>query len=333
MIIDGLPTLSAPQGTDEIPVERGTTTYKTPLNSLPYAFQVDITSGEHDLNDYTTAGLYYFKSDTTLTNSPFASADGWLTVYVSSNGTYIKQVFQREGTLSSTYKGFYLRLCGNGTWSAWSKVTPDLPLAISDGGTGAATATAALANLKGFDLDLGTAIPSSADLNNYTTIGIYYCSSSTVAASLLNAPSTSAGFKLIVMYQGSTTQIRQIAIYQATDLIYERFRNSSDTWGAWQRLIHTGDLPLSISNIGCVTEDVTMPQLSLPASGGAHDSADVSKSGYTPVGIVGITGSGTSGCNIMEFYLSGTTAYIWANNNTSTAKSPTYKLTILYFKS
>ena len=122
-----------------------------------YGAQVNITSGSHDLNSYTTAGLYYFKSGTTLTNSPFSSADGWLTVYVSSNGTYIKQVFQREGNVSGTYKGFYLRLCGNGTW------------------------------------------------------------------------------------------------------------------GAWVRLLHTDDLPLSISNIGCVTEVVTMPQLSLPASGTAHD--------------------------------------------------------------
>ena len=184
-----------------------------------YGAQVNITSGSHDLNSYTTAGLYYFKSGTTLTNSPFSSADGWLTVYVSSNGNYIKQVFQREGSLSGTYKGFYLRLCGNGTWSAWV------------------------------------------------------------------------------------------------------------------RLLHTDDLPLSISNIGCVTEVVTMPQLSLPASGTAHDSKDVSKTGYTPVGIVGITGSGTTGCNLMEFYLSGTTATIWVTNNTATSKSPTYKLTILYFKS
>ena len=105
------------------------------------------------------------------------------------------------------------------------------------------------------------------------------------------------------------------------------------TWGNWYRYITTSSLPLSISNVGCVTEVVTMSQLSLPASGTAHGTKDVSKTGYTPVGIVGVSGSGTTGCNIMEFSLSGATASIWATNNTATAKTPTYKLTILYFKS
>ena len=112
-----------------------------------YGAQVEITSGTHDLNDYTTAGLYYFKATATLTNAPLATADGWLTVYVSSNGNYIKQVFQREGNVSGTYKGFYIRLCGNGTWSAWSQVAVGLPLGLGDGGTGATTASAAKANL------------------------------------------------------------------------------------------------------------------------------------------------------------------------------------------
>jgi len=34
MIIDDLPSLAAPTGTDELPVERGTTTYKATLASL-----------------------------------------------------------------------------------------------------------------------------------------------------------------------------------------------------------------------------------------------------------------------------------------------------------
>ena len=34
MLIDQLPTLASPIGTDEIPIERDTTTYKTPLSNV-----------------------------------------------------------------------------------------------------------------------------------------------------------------------------------------------------------------------------------------------------------------------------------------------------------
>lgn len=37
MIIDGLPTLSTPVGTDEMPIERGQTTYKATLDSIQWA--------------------------------------------------------------------------------------------------------------------------------------------------------------------------------------------------------------------------------------------------------------------------------------------------------
>lgn len=125
MIIDGLPTLSAPQGTDEIPVERGTTTYKAALNALPYSFQVNITSGSHDLDDYKTAGLYYFSQGATISNAPNNAGNGWLTVYVDNTGTLFKQVWQRLGSNPNNFKDFYMRLYQGGGWGDWYRIGLD----------------------------------------------------------------------------------------------------------------------------------------------------------------------------------------------------------------
>ena len=60
---------------------------------------------------------------------------------------------------------------------------------------------------------------------------------------------------------------------------------------------------------------------------------NVSKTGYTPSGIMGITGTGTSGLVIQEYYLTGTTATVYFRNVTSSSINPSLiRLTILYIK-
>ena len=186
-------------------------------------------------------------------------------------------------------------------------------------------------------------IPNNSNINDYYLPGAYKVVNNSSAATMTNLPIANGGVLYVRASAGQAISASSTWKYLVQEFLtfagylYIRKGDSGSgttvTWGNWYRYLTTASLPLSISNVGCVTEVVTMSQLSLPASGTAHDSKDVSKTGYTPVGIVGITGSNTTGCNIMEFYLSGTTAYIWANNNTATAKTPTYKLTILYFKS
>lgn len=218
------------------------------------------------------------------------------------------------------------------------------PLPITSGGTGAGSKSTAAENLCVMPLgEVFSAIPNNSDIDDYYLPGTYRIGTIASAATMVNLPSSSAGVLYVRSGVGgaisaSSTYKYIVQDYLAyTGQLYTRMGNSGSgttvSWGSWSRYLTTASLPLSISDVGCVTEVVTMPQLSLPASGTAHDSKDVSKTGYTPVGIVGITGSGTTGCNIMEFYLSGTTASIWVTNNTATAKTPTYKLTILYFKS
>lgn len=57
------------------------------------------------------------------------------------------------------------------------------------------------------------------------------------------------------------------------------------------------------------------------------------KEGYTPIGIVGCTGSGTGYLSLVEFYISGGYANVYYYNSTSSAKTiSSYRLQILYIK-
>lgn len=173
-----------------------------------------------------------------------------------------------------------------------------------------------------FNLAPKTQIPQNSDLNNYKTAGTFYVYSDAVAQTISNMPRSASG-TLVVVYRGSKNTYLQQFYLPTTNLpfLYTRLWNSS-SWTSWSKYY-----PVDTS---VITDTFTMPEMSLPQNGTASVSKSVAKDGYTPLGIVQVTGSGTSGCNLMEFALSGTTASIWANNNTSTAKYPTYSVTVLY---
>ena len=61
---------------------------------------------------------------------------------------------------------------------------------------------------------------------------------------------------------------------------------------------------------------------------------DIEKEGYTPLGIIGVFGSGTGGLSLGDFYLSpNNTATVYLNNNTSASITPTrVEVRILYAK-
>lgn len=82
-------------------------------------------------------------------------------------------------------------------------------------------------------LTKGTAIPSNADLNTYTTPGVYYATLA-VAATLTNSNITTVGFKLIVMPHN--TGLCQIELAQFDNCVIAlRYYNGS-TWAAWKRI-------------------------------------------------------------------------------------------------
>lgn len=57
------------------------------------------------------------------------------------------------------------------------------------------------------------------------------------------------------------------------------------------------------------------------------------KSGYTPYGIIEVTGSGTTGLVLQEFYISNNVAYVYYRNLTSSNITPSLiRVRIIYFK-
>lgn len=91
-------------------------------------------------------------------------------------------------------------------------------------------------NSKSYLLQGGTAIPSGADMNDYTEIGNYYCNANSIAQTLENCPTTS-GFTLKVenavgeSSAGSSGYIRQTFTEHDTGRKIVRYRvNSTSTW-------------------------------------------------------------------------------------------------------
>ena len=119
-----------------------------------YGEQTNITSGTHDLNDYKTAGLYYFSTGATLSNQPNSAVNGWLTVYADGSGN-VKQVWQRHGSNPTTFRDFYMRLYTAGAWGSWARILEDsyLPLSVANGGTGSASSATAQYVRKGTAAD------------------------------------------------------------------------------------------------------------------------------------------------------------------------------------
>lgn len=70
--------------------------------------------------------------------------------------------------------------------------------------------------------------------------------------------------------------------------------------------------------------------VNISANSQSSVTIDASRSGYTVLGIVGITNTGGTGLAVSDFYLSGDTVYIYFSNPTSSSKTVTWYADILY---
>ena len=73
--------------------------------------------------------------------------------------------------------------------------------------------------------------------------------------------------------------------------------------------------------------------VSCAANTNSNVSIAIGLTGYTPIGIIGVFGSGSAGCAISDFYIQDlSTARVYFRNNNSTAVSVTWSVRVLYQK-
>ena len=78
-----------------------------------------------------------------------------------------------------------------------------------------------------------TIIEDGTDYDTLTTAGDYLCPTVTSAATMTNAPSTTAGHRLWVLYNVSTSRITQIAFVNGQTVPFAVRNYSSNGWSIW----------------------------------------------------------------------------------------------------
>ena len=82
-------------------------------------------------------------------------------------------------------------------------------------------------------------IPSNADLNSYTEVGVYRCPSASIATTLKNNIPINCAYRLTVKHLNTISAVRQIIETNQTDCkTYMRYHNSNG-WYDWQLISTT----------------------------------------------------------------------------------------------
>lgn len=163
-----------------------------------------------------------------------------------------------------------------------------------------------------------TTSTSEEDFNNCKSPGFYRGGSLT-----LNTPVT--GYYSLIVMPFSSGDLAQIAIEVNNRKMYFRTLHDTSTWTTWEEIATKSQL---------VTETVEVTNSEqIPANTVKQVLISIAKTGYTPVGIMSVSGSGTTGLVLQEFYIYNNNAVIYFRNATSSAMSPTrFRATILYSK-
>ena len=209
-----------------------------------------------DLNTLTEQGLYgHFSAPVAsgYANNPLASQSTGIILEVWNSGGSVMQ--RLTGILVGSV---YLRRYHDGGWSEWRKLalTTDnvasatkLQTARTITVTGAASGSFTFDGSENKTVELKSndnkTIASGSDLNDFTAIGHYNCTSNNTVTTLSNCPTTNA-FMLYVGYHGGTYQ-RLVEYRSSAPKIY--FRNCvSGVWGDWHREYTTVDPPTEVAS-------------------------------------------------------------------------------------
>lgn len=209
-------------------------------------------TSDPDLDNYVTAGVFYFGTSLTLVNAPPGCTYGYLTVSAVNPASPTTQRFVQSANR------MYVRTKANGTapWSSWVRESTDVDIM-----TGATSSTAGAAGLVptpaagqqgktllgsgtwGQDPDIVAAkasgqignavyVTSDFDLNNYTTQGNYYFG--TGNAIVNGPPGVTYGYLTVTNINSLSPTVQRFV--QSASIIYMRSRpDGSSPWSSWTK--------------------------------------------------------------------------------------------------
>lgn len=145
---------------------------------------------------------------------------------------------------------------------------------------------------------------------------------------------------------GLCDTIKVIFPFNTSAATFKIVKTTWDVLGDRYESMELGDLSMSLSEAlgisngseraseGFIVENVEVASGTIAAGDAENLSVDVTKTGYTPIGIVGVhkTGQSYGYVSISRFYASTTTAYVSIYNNYSSARTYTVSVDVLYQK-
>ena len=182
-----------------------------------------------DLDDYTTAGNYRITSDgsaATIAHLPLALC-GKILVYDNGN-TGLEQFYYPN----HSPRLFMRTKFGTAAWTQWAEFS-------------------SASSNKVHTYETGTAIPAQADLDTYTTEGVYTTSSNNNTATLSNCPTSYMSKILVMRFQdGNTSYYMQWCIpYNENAYFIRNTQDGATTWSNWKKVstgAHTYELGTEI---------------------------------------------------------------------------------------
>lgn len=101
-----------------------------------------------------------------------------------------------------------------------------------------------------------TAIPSGADLNDFTEIGFYGTADNSIGNTIVNSP-VSGGFSLIVVKRGEYTNQMIINWNPGNPYMWIRSYSNVGGWGEWYKVPFEKDIPTKLSQL---TKDINFDE-------------------------------------------------------------------------